>query len=230
MDHLYQLTGVARTHRTRAGSVSALRGVDLTIDPGEVVAITGPSGAGKSTLLHLLGLLDRPTGGRLRFSGVALEAFSDRALAVLRRDTIGFVFQQFHLIPTLTAAQNVEAALPAGTSPRRGRARADELLAQVGLADHADRLPGRLSGGEQQRVAIARALANHPSVLLADEPTGNLDAETGRSVLALLDELHRATGVTVVLVTHDPAIAAAVPRVVEIRDGRPVEPAATKTA
>ena len=214
---LYRLTNVSKAY----GAVRALDGVDLEIGVGEVVAIAGPSGSGKTTLLQLLGAMDRPSAGDVRFEDRDLAELGDGELAALRRATLGFVFQQFNLIPTLTAAQNVEAALapgPLGGGDRR--ARAAELLGRVRLGDRAHHLPSQLSGGEQQRVAIARALANRPRVVLADEPTGNLDSATGAEVVALLRSLSDEEGMSVVLVTHDPAIAAAAPRTVELQDGR----------
>ena len=220
---VYQLRGVSRTHGEGEGAVAALRGVDLTIEPGEFVAVAGPSGSGKSTLLQLLGALDRPTDGVLLYESRELLRLGDRELARLRLEAFGFVFQQFNLIPTLTAAENVEVALaPRGDGAGRRRSRARWLLEQVGLARRREHLPGQLSGGEQQRVAIARALANEPRVLLADEPTGNLDSATGEEVLGLLRRLADEHGQTVVLVTHDSSIAASATRRVRMRDGRVV--------
>ena len=190
------------------------------IEPGEVVAIVGASGSGKTTLLQLLGALDRPTAGEVRCDGRDIQAIGEGDLSRLRRDVIGFVFQQFNLIPTLDARQNVEAAAATTDLPREERRRrAAELLEAVGLGARAGHLPSQLSGGEQQRVAIARALVNHPRVLLADEPTGNLDSQTGVEILTLLQGLAAENGQTVVLVTHEPAVAAAAPRVVTLRDG-----------
>jgi putative ABC transport system ATP-binding protein len=215
---LYALRGVVKRHGRGPTQVEALN-IDLEITGGEFVVVAGASGSGKSTLLQLLGALDRPTAGTLEFEGDPLASRSDDELAGLRQRRIGFVFQIFNLIPTLTAAENVELALaPAGVSANGRRVRVGELLAHVGLAARAAHLPTQLSGGEQQRVAIARALANRPDVLLADEPTGNLDTTTGEQILALLDGLWRQ-GRTLILVTHDPAIAAMAPRVVRLRDG-----------
>ncbi|HEY8584930.1 MAG TPA: ABC transporter ATP-binding protein [Capillimicrobium sp.] len=215
---LYDLRAVEKRYGSGDTLVTAVSGVSLRIDDGELVVIAGPSGSGKTTLLQLLGALDRPTGGRLVFEGREVDAMSDRELARLRRETLGFVFQQFNLIPTLTAEQNVEAAMPDRPgAARRERARA--LLGRVGLAHRLGNLPSQLSGGEQQRVAIARALANEPRLLLADEPTGNLDSDTGEQIMGLLRDLH-GDGLTVVLVTHDPEIAGRAPRVVRMRDGR----------
>ncbi len=217
---LYELEGVSRVFRRGPTEVRAVDEVDLAIGEGEFVAIEGPSGSGKSTLLQLLGALDRPTAGVVHFGGRALEGMSDAELTELRRNDIGFVFQQFNLIPTLTAVENVEAALASGPLDQAARrARADEVLAQVGLAERRDHLPSRLSGGEQQRVAIARALANGPRVILADEPTGNLDSRTAADVVALLGSLCDDEGVTVVLVTHDENVARHTRRRVSMADG-----------
>ncbi len=202
-----------------AGLVRAVDGVDLEVARGETVAIMGPSGCGKSTLLYLLGGLDRPTGGQIWLDGQDLVPLSERALARLRRDAIGFVFQAFHLMDELTAVENVELpALLAGRSPRAARRRAAELLDQVGLADRAKFLPPQLSGGQRQRVAVARALVAEPLVVLADEPTGNLDSAATRDVLRLFDQLHQA-GQTLVIVTHDTRIAATADRMISMRDG-----------
>ena len=218
---VYELQGVSRAYRNGAGEVRALEGLDLRVEAGEFVAIAGPSGSGKTTLLQLLGALDRPTSGRVAFEGRDLAQLSDGELARLRLEKLGFVFQQFNLIPTLSARENIEAALaPRGGPGSEKRARADEVLGGVGLAERAEHLPGQLSGGEQQRVAIARALANEPDVLLADEPTGNLDTVTGQEIVTLLRSLADERGKTVVLVTHDTGIAAGAGRVVRLRDGR----------
>jgi putative ABC transport system ATP-binding protein len=202
-----------------AGLVRAVNGVDLDVAAGETVAVMGPSGCGKSTLLHLLGGLDRPTSGELSLAGQRIDAMGERGLARLRREAVGFVFQAFHLMDELTAAENVELpALLAGVSPRRARRRAADLLEQVGLADRARFLPTALSGGQRQRVAVARALANEPLIVLADEPTGNLDSEATLDVLRLFDSLHTA-GQTLVIVTHDARIAATADRLISMRDG-----------
>jgi putative ABC transport system ATP-binding protein len=220
---LYELEGVGRRYGQGATEVRALEGMDLRIAPGEFVVVAGPSGSGKTTLLQLLGALDRPTDGVVRFEGRDLRGLGDGELARLRLSELGFVFQQFNLIPTLTARQNVEAALaPTGVDASARHLRAGELLEAVGLAARSEHLPSQLSGGEQQRVAIARALANDPRVLLADEPTGNLDTTTGREILALLRQLADGRGLTIVVVTHDPTIADDAPRVVHMRDGHPV--------
>jgi putative ABC transport system ATP-binding protein len=221
---LYELEGVGRRYGQGATEVRALADVDLRIAAGEFVVVAGPSGSGKTTLLQLLGALDRPTDGTVRFEGRDLGALGDGELAGLRLRELGFVFQQFNLIPTLTARQNVEAALaPTADEASARHVRAGELLEAVGLAARSAHLPSQLSGGEQQRVAIARALANEPRVLLADEPTGNLDSATGREILGLLRDLSERRGLTVVVVTHDRAIADEAPRVVHMRDGRAVE-------
>jgi len=211
--------GLRRDYGSGEGLVRAVDGVDLEIARGEAVAVMGPSGCGKSTLLHLLGGLDRPTAGELSVAGRRIDQLSERALAELRRTAIGFVFQSFHLVDELTAAENVELpALLAGQPRRRARLRARQLLEQVGLGDRASHLPAALSGGQRQRVAIARALANNPAVLLADEPTGNLDSAATLDVLRLFDAVHGA-GITVVVVTHDERIAATADRLISMRDG-----------
>jgi putative ABC transport system ATP-binding protein len=194
-------------------------GVDLDVAAGETVAIMGPSGCGKSTLLHLLGGLDRPSGGEVRLAGSRVDQMSERALARLRQDSVGFVFQAFHLMDELTAVENVELpALLAGRPARAARQRATGLIERVGLAERAGFLPAHLSGGQRQRVAIARALANEPLVILADEPTGNLDSAATLEVLRLFESLH-AAGQTLVVVTHDSRIAATADRMISMRDG-----------
>lgn len=201
--------------------VVALRGVSLSVRRGETVAVVGPSGSGKSTLLNLIGGLDRPSRGRILLEGRNLAELDDDELALVRREKIGFVFQFFHLLPTLTCVENV--ALPLhlrGWSRRSAEARARELLALVGLGERLDHLPEELSGGERQRVAIARALAANPPVLLADEPTGNLDTRTGAEILTLLADLHTRLGTTMLIVTHDAQVARACARVVTLRDGQ----------
>ena len=204
------------------GRIQALRGVDLSIERGEFVAITGPSGSGKSTLLHLLGALDRPTTGEIEFEGLPLRLLPD--LAAFRSRMIGFIFQSFHLLPTMTALENVQ--IPMFETSRRGfdrRRRAQELLERVGLGDRMHQMPGQLSGGERQRVAIARSLANEPQLLLADEPTGNLDSANALATLDLLEGLQRERGVTLIVVTHDPHVAGRVRRRISLLDGRVVE-------
>jgi len=211
--------GLRKHYGKDAGLVRAVDGVDLDVDAGETVAVTGPSGCGKSTLLHLLGGLDRASAGEIRLAGRRVDQLGERALARLRREAVGFVFQAFHLMDELTAVENVE--LPgrlAGQSPRAARRRAAGLLERVGLADRAGFLPSALSGGQRQRVAIARALVADPLVVLADEPTGNLDSEATLDVLRLFDSLH-AAGQTLVIVTHDARIAATADRLISMRDG-----------
>lgn len=203
--------------------IRALDHVDLEVARGETLAVMGPSGCGKSTLLHLIGGLDRPSGGELWLNNRRIDRLSERALAKLRRTDVGFVFQAFHLMDELTAEENVELpALIAGRSPREARRRSGELLARVGLSDRSGHLPSALSGGQRQRVAIARALVNDPLVVLADEPTGNLDSFATLDVLRLFDSLHGA-GMTLIVVTHDERIAATADRLITMRDGRFVD-------
>ena len=217
MSALYSLSGVAKVFQRGPTMVRALDEVDLEIDAGAFVAIEGPSGSGKTTLLQILGALDRPSAGAVTFDGRDLVRQPDSALAELRLRSFGFVFQQFNLIPTLTALENVEAKLaPVGGT----RARARELLAEVGLAERADHLPAHMSGGEQQRVGIARALSVEPRVVLADEPTGNLDSATGGEIVDLLASLAAEHGSTVIVATHDASLAARAPRRIAMRDGR----------
>jgi putative ABC transport system ATP-binding protein len=217
----YELRNVSKTYALGGNHVHAVREVELTVAAGESAAIVGPSGSGKTTLLQLLGALDRPSGGEVLFEGRDIARLGDGELGKLRLRTFGFVFQQFNLIPTLTAAQNVEIALaPSGRPAEERRAHVLRLLDSVGLAARGDHVPSKLSGGEQQRVAIARALANEPHVLLADEPTGNLDSTTGGEIIDLLLSLSAAGRRTVIVVTHDQDIARRVGRVVRMRDGR----------
>jgi putative ABC transport system ATP-binding protein len=229
MSEAYALERVTHRYGPGATMVTALDSLDLTVAAGEFVAILGPSGSGKTTLLQLLGALDRPTTGTIRFEGEPLERLGEPQLADLRLAAIGFVFQQFNLIPTLTAAENVEAGLAPlrmnGTDRRT--ASADQLEA-VGLGARAGHLPTQLSGGEQQRVAIARALARSPRVILADEPTGNLDTTSGELVIDLLASLHRERRITLILVTHDQWVADRADRVLELRDGRLIGDSATE--
>lgn len=207
--------------------VRALRGLSLEIRHNEYVAIVGPSGCGKSTLLNLLGVIDRPTAGEVLFRGRDVGALPDREATLFRLHNIGFVFQRFYLLATLTARENVELPLAeAGVKSRERVARARELLAYVGLSDRERHRPSQLSGGEQQRVAIARALANRPAILLADEPTGELDATTGAQIIELFRQLHR-DGTTIVVVTHDDELAAAAQRVIHMRDGEIVDESGT---
>jgi ABC-type lipoprotein export system ATPase subunit len=211
--------GLRKQYGKGEGLVRAVDGVDLDIGAGETVAVMGPSGCGKSTLLHLLGGLDRPSGGAVSLNGRRIDDLGEKALARMRRTAVGFVFQAFHLMEELTAIENVElSALLAGRSPRAARRRAEELLEQVGLADRARFLPSALSGGQRQRVAIARALSNEPLVVLADEPTGNLDSAATLDVLRLFERLHES-GQTLVIVTHDARIAATADRMISMRDG-----------
>jgi len=201
--------------------VRALDGVDLTIEEGEMVAIMGPSGSGKSTLLHVVGALESPTSGTIAVGGLRYDGLNDRELTELRRDHIGFVFQFFNLLPSLTAEENV--TLPAVIAKRHDaaiRTRARALIDRVGLSDRMDHLPGELSGGQQQRVSIARAILLAPELVLADEPTGNLDSKSGREVLCVLRELNEEEGHTIVMVTHDAAAAATADRVIFLRDGK----------
>jgi putative ABC transport system ATP-binding protein len=214
------LRDVTRVYPRGAGAVVALDGVSLEVRAGEKLAIMGPSGSGKTTLLSILGCLDRPTRGEYRFEGRAVESLSDDQLSRLRNRSIGFVFQSFHLIPQLTVAENVETPLLyEGAPPAQWRPRAVAALESVGLAHRADHRPSELSGGEAQRAAIARALVTSPRLLLADEPTGNLDTATGEEIARLLDALHER-GSTVVLVTHNEALSRRASRVVRLRDGR----------
>jgi putative ABC transport system ATP-binding protein len=219
-ESVLQTNALKREYRVGRNTVTALNGVDLAIARGEFAAIMGPSGSGKSTLLNLLGGLDRPTAGQVLLDGRDLAGYNEEQLAALRRAQIGFIFQRHDLFPVLTAAENVEFPLLLGNVPQAERhARARELLGLVGLAHKADHLPEELSGGEQQRVGIARALANRPQLLLADEPTGNLDSATAADVMAALIALTRAQGLTLVMVTHDPEVAAHADRILYLRDG-----------
>lgn len=211
--------GVVKTYRMGDSLVEALRGVDLTVYQGEYVAIMGPSGSGKSTLMHIIGCLDRPTGGVLRIEGVDTRSLRDNALAQLRNRAIGFVFQDFNLLPRLTIEENVEIPLVyAGIPARRRKQLAREMLEKVGLAERLGHKPTELSGGQRQRVAIARALVNNPAIILADEPTGNLDSKTGAEIRAIFTELNQA-GNTIVLVTHEREVALDAQRIIHLRDG-----------
>jgi putative ABC transport system ATP-binding protein len=214
------LTGISKLYDGRR-QVVALDQVNLHIEHGEMVSIVGPSGSGKSTLLNLIGGLDRPTSGEIRIDGKSLAGISDDELTRLRRDKIGFIFQFFNLLPSLNCLENVALPLHLKGIPRRViQKRASELLEMVQLSHRAGHLPDELSGGERQRVAIARALAFSPPVLLADEPTGNLDTHTGAEVLNLIRDLHQRLGATVLIVTHDPGVADSCPRMVTLRDAR----------
>jgi putative ABC transport system ATP-binding protein len=217
---MMQLAGICREYVVGAETVHALDHVDLTIEPGEYVSIMGPSGSGKSTLLNVLGLLDRPTSGTYRLQGEDVSGLDDNALAAARQQHIGFIFQFFHLIPRLTALENVELPLVlTGTAPRVRRERAAAILESVGLKARVDHRPDQLSGGERQRVAIGRAIVMQPSFLLADEPTGNLDTRSGSEIIAILEQLNR-DGIALLIVTHDPAVGDRAHRHLKLRDGK----------
>jgi putative ABC transport system ATP-binding protein len=217
---IIRLDRVSRTYSTGRLEVHALQDADLTVEAGEFVAIVGPSGSGKSTMMNILGCLDRPTAGTYALAGTDVEELSDDGLARLRSREIGFVFQSYNLLPRTSALENVAAPLLyQGVGGRERRRRAREALERLGLGDRLDHEPSELSGGQQQRVAVARALVTDPALILADEPTGNLDSASGRDVLAVLGALH-AAGRTIVLITHDPGVASAADRQIHIRDGR----------
>jgi putative ABC transport system ATP-binding protein len=225
---MIRLEDVSRTFQVGEEQVHALSHVNLDIQPGEFVAIMGPSGSGKSTLLNLLGLLDRPSSGRYLLEGRDATALNDKEAARLRRERIGFVFQFFHLVHRLTAAANVGLPLMlAGMEAGERRQRVEALLAGVALSDRADHLPSQLSGGQLQRVAIARAMSMHPGLLLADEPTGNLDRATGREVMGLLRELNHQ-GTTLIVITHDPEVGDLAPRRITMEDGRIISDTTTR--
>jgi putative ABC transport system ATP-binding protein len=219
---------LARSYVSGGREIAVLRDTTFDLEPGAFLAITGPSGSGKSTLLGLLAGLDRPTRGRVVLDGHDLALLDEDERARVRAEAVGFVFQSFHLIPTLTASENVQ--VPLELRGEDGRARAEELLERVGLRDRGHHYPAQLSGGEQQRVAVARAFAHRPKILFADEPTGNLDAANGQNVIDLLGELNREQGTTLVLVTHDPDLARLAHRVIRLRDGAVVEDAALAPA
>jgi len=217
---MIELLDAIKTYQQGRRTVNAVRGVTLRVNTGEYVTIMGPSGSGKSTLMHLMGALDTPSGGRAVFQGQDLQTMSDRQRSLLRRDRIGFVFQAFNLLPTLTAAENVALPLLLGnTSRRTALLRAAECLEQVNMGHRADHFPDEMSGGEMQRVAVARALVADPEAVLCDEPTGNLDTSTSREILTLLSKLPEPGKRAVIMVTHDPSAAAYGTRLVKIRDG-----------
>jgi len=218
---LYEIKGLTKSYNQKGKNVVALADVDLTIHVGDLISIQGPTGGGKSTLLQMLGGLDKPTSGSISLSGDNLENMSENELAKTRSHKVGFIFQTFNLIPTLTALENVETALvPLGISSTDRRTRSLAALESVGLADRASHLPSELSGGQQQRVAIARALVKNPQVLLADEPTGNLDEETRDQIMEILEELWRNKGLTLIMVTHDSNVAKRAKRNLNIANGR----------
>jgi len=220
MTPIIELDQISKTYDSGEVRVDALRAVSLSVRKGEFVAVIGPSGSGKSTLLGILGCLDRPSGGHYRLDGQDVSSLDDDRLAAVRNRKLGFVFQQFHLLPRTTAEQNVELPLVyAGVHPAERRARAAQALARVGLAERRRHLPNQLSGGQQQRVAIARALVTRPAVVLADEPTGNLDSHASQEIMRLFAELV-AEGSTLVLITHEREVASCAGRVIEVRDGR----------
>jgi putative ABC transport system ATP-binding protein len=217
----YEIAGLTKTYKRGKETVEALRGVDVTIADNDMIAIQGPTGHGKSTLLQLLGGLDRPTGGSLVFDGRDMARMNEVQLTKLRAKNFGYIFQSFNLIPTLTAQENVETALvPLGVPTNERRERAARALTEVSLGDRLHHLPTELSGGQQQRVAIARALVKEPKVIMADEPTGNLDEDTRDEIFGLLERLWKEHHLTVIMVTHDSAIAARVPRLAHIKNGR----------
>jgi putative ABC transport system ATP-binding protein len=219
MGEILSARELARTYDSNGASVLALRGVDMAVEEGELVAVMGPSGCGKSTLLNLLGGLDRPTAGEVFLDGTRIDNLSEGKRAVIRRHQVGIVFQAYNLIGNLTVADNIELpALVAGLSSKEARARRETLLEELAIADKSNAVPAKLSGGEQQRVAIARALINRPRVLLADEPTGNLDTKSAREVVDLLRR-YNADGQTIVLITHDPRVASTANRIMRMRDG-----------
>lgn len=221
---LLHLKDVTKDYKLGKTVVRALRGLDLDINKGEIVAIMGPSGSGKSTLMHILGCLDIPTSGEASIEETEIKSLSERQLVTLRGRRIGFVFQTFNLMQTLSAQQNVELPMIfQGMKKKERSQRALELLALVGLADRVHHRPNELSGGERQRVAIARALANDPEIIFADEPTGNLDSESGETILELLKRLSEEEGKTLIIVTHDPDAASIAERIIRLRDGRVME-------
>lgn len=221
---IVELKKVWKVFKTKYYEIHALRGIDLQIEKGEFLIVMGPSGSGKSTLLHLIGCLDKPTSGEVLIDGISTSKLSDSELTNLRRDKIGFIFQQYNLIPTLTVFENVELPMVLkGVSRDERKKRVSILLEMLGIKDTAQRRPNELSGGQQQRVAIARALANDPKILLCDEPTGNLDSRTGEQIIQKIKELNKKENVTVVLVTHNPSFKVFGDRVIYLRDGQIVD-------
>ena len=215
-----EITDLTKTYRMGETDVHALQGATLTIHAGELVSIMGPSGSGKSTLMNIIGCLDQPTSGSYKLDGIDVPSLNDNQLAEIRNRKIGFVFQQFNLLPRTTALQNVELPMIYSGGGDKRHERAKAALQAVGLGDRLTHRPSELSGGQQQRVAIARALVTEPSIILADEPTGNLDSKTGAEIMMLFSELHSKRGITVIFVTHDPNIAANAHRVIHIMDGQ----------
>ncbi|MCX8172643.1 MAG: ABC transporter ATP-binding protein [Archaeoglobaceae archaeon] len=218
---IIELLDVHKIYKTEFYEVRALNGITMSVQKGEFITVMGPSGSGKSTLLHLIGCLDKPTRGEVIINGTNTSKLNDKELTKLRRDYIGFIFQQYNLVPTLTVLENVELPMIfKGVSKDERRQKAIDLLKQIGIEEIADRRPNEISGGQQQRVAIARALANSPAILLCDEPTGNLDSKTGRLVMDTIKKMNKERGVTVILVTHDLSLAEYAERIVRIRDGK----------
>ncbi|WP_290721990.1 MULTISPECIES: ABC transporter ATP-binding protein [Exiguobacterium] len=223
MEGTFQCKQMGKSFSGDGVETHALQDIEVTLEAGDFISIIGPSGSGKSTLLSLIGTLDRPTSGELHYDGKPINKLNSKELSDFRFENIGFIFQQFHLIPTLTALENVMAPLFGRKVPYDKKERAEQLLAQVGLADKAGSLPSQLSGGQQQRVAVARALVHEPKWLLADEPTGNLDTDTGEIIFNLLQSLNEEKGCGVLFVTHDPALAERANRTIEMRDGVIIE-------